>query len=162
MRVPKRAAGPEPGSLTGSASRAPVAPGTSASLARAGAAMGARGPARGLGGGGAGPAKARGAAAVAVTSREGVGTARSPPDYKRTRPAAAGVARRCVSGTSLRLPARFFLLLCSRERRGNGRKTGASRRGTARRCRLPVRCNPATASADLPSATALPSSSLTA
>lgn len=43
---------------------------------------------------------APGAAAVAVTSREGVGAAREPPDYKGTRPAAAGVAWRRVSAVS--------------------------------------------------------------
>lgn len=108
MRVPKRAAGPEPGSLTGSRVERPLAPGTSASLARAGAANGGAGPGARPRRRGRGPGEARGAAAVAVTSREGVGAARSPPDYKRTRPAAAGVARRCVSGTSSACACSFF------------------------------------------------------
>lgn len=70
----------------------PLAPGTSASLAGAGAANGARGP----GGGGAGGERRRGA----VTSREGVGAAREPADDKPTRGAAAGVAGRRLSAVS--------------------------------------------------------------
>lgn len=107
-RVLKRAAGPEPRSLTGSRAARPLAPGTSASLARAGAANGGAGPGARPGRRGRGPGAARGAAAVAVTSREGVGAARRQPDYKRTRPATTGVARRCVSAAFSACACSFF------------------------------------------------------
>lgn len=86
----------------------PLAPGTSASLASAGATNGGAGPGARPRRRGRGPRAVRGAAAVAVTSREGVGAARQQPDYKRTRPAAAGVARRPSPPPPLLAPAPFF------------------------------------------------------
>ncbi|KAK2107048.1 hypothetical protein P7K49_016562 [Saguinus oedipus] len=101
LELRAQGSGSERRPLTGSRALRLLAPGTSASLLARARPMGARGRrAASVAGARASRGAARGAAAVAVTSREGVGAARELPDYKRTLPAAAGVARPGVSAAS--------------------------------------------------------------